>query len=152
MNLMLKLSTLCIIFSMYFHNSNYHVRPKHALHLTSNNCQNLAVIDSPLMWYNVEQCAFLHESYVECGSPRVWQNVQENYIKYFPVLQFQPQMASIRLLMDSGPLYHSWTRKLLEKLTQMWASIDKNLNGSPSHFKWRLKISDVGIEPWHPAL
>jgi len=31
---------------MYFHNSNYHVRPKHALHLTSNNCQNLVVIES----------------------------------------------------------------------------------------------------------
>jgi hypothetical protein len=132
MNLTLKFSTICIIFSMYFHNSNYHVRPKHALRLTSNNCQNLVVIDSPLMGYTVEQCAFLHESYVECGSPRVWQNVRENYIKYFPVSQFQPQLASIILLMNSGPLYHSRTRKLLEKLIQI---IDKNLNGSQSHFK-----------------
>jgi hypothetical protein len=56
---------------MYFHNSNYHVRPKHAVCLTSNNYQSLVVIDSPLMGYTFEQCAFLHESYVECGSPSV---------------------------------------------------------------------------------
>lgn len=127
------------------------VRPKYALHLTSNNCQNLVVIDSPLMWFTIEQRAFLHESYVECGSPRLWQNVWENCIKYFPVSQLQAQLASIRLLMNSGPLYHSWTRRLLEKLIQMRASIDKNLNGSQSHFKRQLKISDAGNEPWPPA-
>lgn len=88
---------------------------------------------------------------MECGSPGVWQNVQENYIKYFPVSQFQAQLASITLLMNSGPLYHSRTRKPLEKLIQMRASIDKNLNGSQNHIKWQLKISDAGIEPWPPA-
>ena len=156
-NLTYKLSTLYILFSIYFYNYNSLIRPKHALHLTSNNCQNLVVIDSPfinfhtskywlcvdMMWYTIEQCACLHESYVECGFPRVWQNVRENYIKNFPVSQFQSQQAFKRWLTNSGLLCHSWTRKLLEKLTEMWDSIDRNLNGSQKPFQMVIK------NQWH---
>jgi hypothetical protein len=46
------------------------------------------------------------------------------------------KQESVDLLLKSGLMSHSWTRKLLGKLMDMRNCIDRNRNGSQSQFKY----------------
>jgi hypothetical protein len=82
--------------------------------LCSTSCEGLVIVVCVCMdmaQYTVEQCVFLYESYVKCGSVR---KCRRKFRHKFPRI-IVLSTTDIHKLMKSGLLGHFWTRNLVEK-------------------------------------